>query len=66
MIIKKDRFGKNRGSRENANCKEIWPRRKERDANVWLIGMYEREEMRKYEGSRELRREGINKVEKTR
>lgn len=37
-----------------------------RDANIRLIGMYECGEMRKYEGSRELRREGKNKVEKSR
>ncbi|KAK2894667.1 hypothetical protein Q8A67_011896 [Cirrhinus molitorella] len=62
----KDHFGKNRGSRENSNCKEIWPRRKERDANVRLIGMYEHGEMRKYEGSRQLGREGIKKVVESR
>lgn len=32
-----------------------------RDANVQLIGTYESGEMRKYEGSRELRKEGVRK-----
>lgn len=62
----KDHFGKDQGSRENSNCKKIWPKRKERDANVWLIGMYEHGEMRKYEASRELGREGIKKLEESR
>ncbi len=66
VIIMKDHFEKNQGKRLNASCKEICPRRKERDANVRLIGMYKREKIRKYERSRELRREGIKKVKKIR